>query len=46
MWKLVEYKKVSEEEPTNDLKSLTKKQSAMNRLTENEGLIYMIEKVR
>lgn len=44
-WKLVEYKKVSEERPTEKLGELTQKRDKMNDVTEGEGLLYMVEKV-
>ena len=40
----VEYKTVSEEKPTNDLRKLTLLQDTMNKVTDGEDLIYMIEK--
>ena len=45
MWKLVEYKKVTEEKPTDSLKELIEMRDRMNQVTEGEGLLYMIEQV-
>lgn len=45
LWKLVEYKKVSEEEPTDDINKISKLQAVLNHQCKNEGLVYLIEKV-
>lgn len=44
-YKLVEWKKASEGEPTSDINKLIKIQEALNRETRSEGLNYTIEEV-